>query len=239
MYPPWAGLCWQGRLETRAMPNLRVWLGICSLRWHPLWRSGAGLPQPRDSFWRVLSSLSTNNNTTSKSKFILTGVSLVLLPSWWLSTSIHFGLDVPKCFSFQHHSLNLGKYLGWTMQLIILSLPAQFYVDNGHQNSRKGQREQLAITFFILWKSIGIMQTPYFWLHTQSMSVHENNTSTESKKIRELSWHLWVCISYQLNSTSSQSEFPLAGFLLTMPCKGKVIILYILNYHVFIDTSII
>lgn len=101
MYPSWAGLCWQGCLETRAMPNLCVRLGICSLRWHHLWRSGAGLSQPRDPLWRVLSSLSTNNATTYKSKFVLNVVTLVLPPSWSRSTSIHFLLDALKHFSFK------------------------------------------------------------------------------------------------------------------------------------------
>lgn len=213
MYPSWAGLCWQGCLETRAVPNLCVRLGICSVWWHHLRWSGAGLPQPRDPFWRVLSSLSTNNNTTSKSKFSLTVVALVLLSTWCTSTSIHFGLDVLKCFSFQCHFLNLGKYLGWIMQLIILSLPTQFYVDNGQKNSRKGQREQLGITLFILWKSIGIMQTPYIWLHPQSISM--KIMPTESQRKLENFHSIWVCISYQLNSTSSQSDFPFAGLLLT------------------------
>lgn len=81
MYPSWAGLRWQGCLETRAMPNLCVRLGICSLWWYHLWWSGAGLSQPRDSLWRVLSSLSTNNTTTYKSKSVLNVVTLVLPPS--------------------------------------------------------------------------------------------------------------------------------------------------------------
>lgn len=186
MYPSWTGLCWQRCLETRAMPDLRVRLGICSLRWHHLWWSGAGLPQPRDSFWRVLSSVSTNNNTTSKSKFILTVVSLVLLPSWCTSTSIHFGLDVLKCFSFQCHFLNLGKYLGWKMQLMILSLPTQFYVDNGHQNSRKGQRAATRHCIFHLMEKHRNSASTLF-LTSYSIHIHENNANTESKKITELS----------------------------------------------------
>lgn len=108
MYPSWTGLRWQGCLETRAMPNLCVRLGVCSLRWHHLWRSGAGLSQPRDSLWRVLSSLSTNNTTTYKSKFVLSVVTLVLPPSWFMSTSNHFLLDPLK-----HFSLNAKLVTFW------------------------------------------------------------------------------------------------------------------------------
>lgn len=69
MYPSWAGICWQGCLETRAMPNLCVWLWICSLWWHHLWWPGVRLSQPRDPLRRMLSSLPADNTTAYKSKF--------------------------------------------------------------------------------------------------------------------------------------------------------------------------
>lgn len=69
MYPSWAGICWQGCLETRAVPNLRVRLWICSLWWHHLWWPGVRLSQPRDSLRRMLSSLPADNTTAYKSKF--------------------------------------------------------------------------------------------------------------------------------------------------------------------------
>lgn len=69
MYPSRAGICWQGCLETRAMPNLCVRLWICSLWWHHLWWPGVRLSQPRDPLRRMLSSLPADNTTAYKSKF--------------------------------------------------------------------------------------------------------------------------------------------------------------------------
>lgn len=71
------------------------------------------------------------------------------------------------------------------MQLIILSLPTQFCVGNGHQNSRKGQRAATRHEIFhYLEKHRNKANT--LFLTSYSIHIHENNANTESKKIREL-----------------------------------------------------
>lgn len=63
MFPSRSGLCGQRCLEARTMPNMRLWLRICSLRWHNMWWPRIRLPQPRDPIWRMLCSLPTASNS--------------------------------------------------------------------------------------------------------------------------------------------------------------------------------